>query len=295
MKKYRIASLCTCLCLLLCSCNGDSGTASPVSETTAPNESNITSLTTVSEPTVPTESSITSLTTTAAPTKTEPVSTTEIPFFLVDQTVEECDPIDKSLNCEEILLDRAESLQILMCNYMNFDRRNVVFEIGEWDGNGYPVLSDWLKTYDDFKNLFSDKIYGGYLDLLCSWAPRLSEIDGRLYLIEPEGVDAYLGTFETWYLGYEVTDKKIIGHFARLGGVEDIGLDDPEYLNDESNYSFYDITVQNIDGQYVLTDCKGHDPSRMYYHLHGWCYNAGRADRSLITNEKVKPREVVYD
>lgn len=293
MKKYRIASLCACLCLLLCSCNGNSGTASPVSETTAPSESSITSLTTVSETTVPSESSTTSLTATAAPTKTEPVSTTEIPFFLVDQTVEECDPIDKGLNCEEILLDRAESLQILMCDYLNFDRRNVVFEIGEEDENGYPVLSDWLKTYDDFKNLFSDKIYEGYLDRLCSWSPRLSEIDGRLYFIDSEG-DAYIGTFETWYLGYEVTDEKIIGHFARLGGVEDIGLDDPEYLNDESKYSFYDITVQNIDGQYVLIDCKGDDP-RDYYTLHGWCYNAGRADRSLITNEKVKPREVVYD
>lgn len=209
---------------------------------------------------------------------------------MVDQTVEECDPIDKSLNCEEILLDRAESLQILMCDYLNYDRREVVFEIGEEDENGYPVLSDWLKTYDDFKRLFSDKIYGDYLDNICSWYTRLTEIDGRLYRIEPIGVGAYIGTFETWYLGYEVTDKKIIGHFARLGGVEDIGLDDPEYLNDESNYSFYDITVQNIGGQYVLTDCKGDDP-RDYYTLHGWCYNAGRADRSLITNEKVKPRD----
>lgn len=282
MKKDRIASLCACLCLLFCSCNGASGTASQP----APNESSTASLTTV-----PSESSITSLITTAAPTDTEPVSTTEIPFFLVDQTVEECDPIDKSLNCEEILLDRAESLQILMRDYLRYDPRQVVFEIGEWDGNGYPVLSDWLKTYDDFKNLFSDKIYGDYLDRLCSWSPRLSEIDGRLYLIEPEGVNAYLGTFETWYLGYEITDEKIIGHFARLGGVEDIGLDDPEYLNDESNYSFYDITVQNINGQYVLTDCNGDDPQEAYYSLHGWCYNAGRADRSLITNEKVKPRD----
>lgn len=274
MRKYRMASFCVCLCLLLCSCNGDFNTASPASETTVPNES-----------------SITSLTTTVAPTDTEPVSTTEIPFFLVDQSVKECDPIDKSLNCEEILLDRAESLQILMCDYLHFDEREVVFEIGEEDENGYPILSDWLKTYDDFKKLFSDKIYGNYLDLLCSWSPRLAEINGRLYLIEPNTANAYLGTFETWYLGCEVTDEKIIGHFARLGGVEDIGLDDPEYLNDESNYSFYDITVQNIDGQYVLTDCNGDDPKNVYYRLHGWCYNAGRADRSLITNERVKPRD----
>lgn len=274
MIKYRIASLCACFCLFFCSCNGDSGTASQPSETTAPSES-----------------SITSLTTTAAPTATEPVSTTEIPFFLADQTVEECDPIDKSLNCEEILLDRAESLQILMCHYLHFDEKEVVFDIGEKDENGYPVLSDSLKTYDDFKKLFSDKIYGGYLDRLCSWSPQLIEIGDRLYLIEPDTINAYLGTFETWYLGCEVTDEKIIGHFARLGGVEDIGLDDPEYLNDESNYSFYDITVQNIDGQYVLTDCNGDDPQNVYYHLHGWCYNAGRADRSLITNEKVKPRD----
>lgn len=220
-------------------------------------------------------------------------ATVELPFFLYDNCVKDCSLIDKSLDCEKILLDRAISLQLLMTDYLSYDKRYLAFELGECitisaETMAYKVISDKIKTYEDFKELFSDMIYGEYIDKICSYNPRLAEINDELYYVESVG--GYIGTLETWYIGYEVTDNKIIGHFARLRGVEDIGIKDALYLNDEDNYSFYDITVQNIDGKYVLTDCNGIETKDLYYRIHGWCYNSGIVDRSLITNENVKPK-----
>ncbi len=265
MKKYYCIILCTSiLCLTLCSCKQNDKVVLPHSDTSQ----SIVDVSSVSEEQQP-------------------------PFFEWDNTLSECQPIDKSLDCEAILLDRAEQLHIMMSDYLNVDKTKLSFGLGEYmptDGHigSYKVVSDEIKTYDDFRSLFSDSIYGGYIDKICSWNPRLQEVDGELYFFEPAG--GYIGSMETWYLDCEVTDDKIIGHFAELCGVEDIGIGDAEYLNDESNYKFYEIVVQNVNGQYVLTDCGGSD-GRSYYTTHGWLYNLGAADRSLITNEKVKPKE----
>ena len=205
----------------------------------------------------------------------------------------EFEPIDKSLNCEEILLECADELHTVMTEYLSYDKSRLVFELGDVypqqrQAETYKVISNELKSYDDFANIFSGSISRDYLDIICSGTPRLQDIDGALYFTESVG--GYLGTLETWYLGCEITDYEIIGHFALLGGVEDEGLSDAEYLNNEENYDFYDIVVRNCNGKYLLTDCRGSDEKRLYYRLHGWCYNLGKADRSLVTNEKVKPK-----
>lgn len=280
MKKCRVL-LSFLLCLSFCSCNHSSDPVSQAS-TQTPVQTERSSA-----------SSEISLTETSESVKQFTVKGEDPPFYLQDQRIENCEPIDKSLDCEAILLDRAENLRIMMSNYLSYDKDRLAFDLGETyithgQAEAFKVVSDTLKTYADFKALFSDKIYGGYIDKICSYTPQLAEQDGELFFVESVG--GYIGTFETWYLGFEVTDKEIIGHFAKLGGVEDIGLEDSEYLNDESNYSFYDIIVQNVDGQYVLTDCNGDNPKETYYRMHGWLYNSGKADRSLITNEKVKPK-----
>lgn len=225
----------------------------------------------------------------------EKIQQEEIYFFMEDNTLTDCEPIDMSLNCEEILLDRANYLYGLVNGFLNCDKDELVFglEEGFTDGQvtAYRVMSDSIKSRDTIKKLFSAKIYEGYIDKIISYNPSFFENNGELYFIE--STDSYVGTFETWYLGYDVTDDKIIGHFAVLGGVEDIGTDDAEYLNDENNYSFYDIIIQNVDGEYVLTDCNGDDFNKLYYRLHGWCYNSGKADRKLITNEKLKPKYII--
>ena len=218
---------------------------------------------------------------------------TETYFFMEDNTLADCDPIDKSLNCEEILLNRADSLQKLMTEYLNHDEKRLCFDLGETieiEKGLYAkkVISDKIKSKDDIKNIFSEKIYEEYTDKLCSFNPSFLEIEDELYFIEADS--GLLGVFETWYLGYDVTDDKIIGHFAVLEGIEDIGLDDAEYLNDESNYDFYDITVQNVDGKYVITDCNAENTKGFYFYHHGYYYNSGKADRTLITNENVKPK-----
>jgi len=206
----------------------------------------------------------------------------------------DCDPIDKSLDCEKILLDRAESLREMMTDYYNPDRNKLVYETGEFEeiqdiGLVRRVISSELNSYSDFKSLFKDSIYDQYIDMINNSDRGFREIDGKLYVADSTS-GGPRGSVETWYLGYDVEDDRIIGHFAELradpGSNEPIGA---EFLNDESNYGFYDIIVQNVGGKYVLTNCV--DPeNKQFYIEHGWLYNSGIADRKLITNEKFKPK-----
>jgi hypothetical protein len=209
----------------------------------------------------------------------------------------ECDPIDKTLDCEAILLEKADRLRTLIYEYLNNEADKRVYKYGERytdeDGiiHGRRVISDEISSYADYKALFSDCIYGGYFDWINNNSlSTLFDIDGALY--GSSGQCGLLGTVETWYLGYDVQDDRIIGHFAELRGIGDPIEKTAEYLNDENSYWFYDIVVQNVDGEYVITDCREITTENHYdyYDKHGLFYNSGFADRSLITNETVKPK-----
>ncbi len=206
----------------------------------------------------------------------------------------ECEPVDMSLDHEAIVLEKSEELHRLMYNYLHYNEEKLNFELGAacTDEGVYDtclVISDEMETYEDFKKLFSDSVYSEYFDYINTDTPALMDINGKLYRSDSMG--GYLGTFETWYIGCDVEEDRIIGHFAELNGIENIGLDDAEYLNDPDNYRFYDIVIQNVGGSYVITDCRGitegHDYD--YYQCHGYFYNSGKADRSLVTNESFKP------
>ena len=293
MNLTRIIPLCLSLCLL-CSCAG----ADYSESTQLPTEESI-----ASDEIAPfTES------TSDESAATDELSATEEAaldsnekyhgFYEYESSLnpEECSPIDKSLDCEQILLDRAEALHRLMADYMNYVDclvyevdRNKSEPIGG-QAVKYPITKSEFKTYAEFKALFADSIYGDYFDKVCTKdCPRMLEEDGHMYYVAPSsgyGVDCV----ETWYLSATVTDYKIVGHFVLLRALEAFPeeYNTPEYLNNVDNYEFYDITVQNVDGKYLLTDCygsKGYD----YYRSHGWLYNKHWADRSLITNPAVKP------
>lgn len=210
----------------------------------------------------------------------------------------DCLPIDKSLDCEAILLEKADRLCTLMTDYLNLDSEKLIYKLGEpyKDENGMiigsKVISDEMSCYADFKAMFSDSIYGGYLDYISGSGTSLFDIDGVLYCSTHVG--GFLGTDETWYISCDVEDDKIVGHFAELRGLGFSEENTAEYLNNEENYWFYDITVRNVDGMYVITDCREKSSGKNYefYDQHGLCYNSGFADRSLITNEKVKPKTI---
>ncbi len=209
------------------------------------------------------------------------------------KTPTNCDLIDKSLDCESILLDRAGTLAEIRLKYYYPGQETCAYNVGEIEfieelGSVREISSDEFKTYSEFKALFSDKIYEKYIDFINLYGSGIREYNGKIYFVDFVS-GGPRGSIETWYLGYDLEDDKIIGHFAELHA--DPGSDEPleaEYLNDESSYDFYDIIIQNIDGKYVLTNCISSD--NYPYHIeHGWLYNSGEADRTLITNEKVKP------
>ena len=156
---------------------------------------------------------------------------------------------------------------------------------------GAKIDSDEMSTYAEYKALFADSIYGDYFDYINTQSlSALFDVDG--VLCGSVGQSGLLGTDETWYLGYDVENDKIIGHFAELRGLGEPEEKTAEYLNDENNYWFYDITVQKMDGEYVITDCreKSSGSNYDYFNEHGLYYNSGFADRCLITNEAVKPK-----
>lgn len=209
----------------------------------------------------------------------------------------ECEPIDSSLDCEAIILEKADRLYTLISDYRNLDSDKLKYtysapycfnEYG--DITGAKVISGEMSCYADFKALFSDSIYGDYLDYLNQTPPSLFDIDGELY--GTAHIGGFMGTDETWYLGHDVQENKIVGHFAELQGLGEPSEKTAEYLNDESNYRFYDITVQCVNGVYVVTSCRETSSGKNYDYSdkHGMCYNSGFADRSLITNEKVAPK-----
>lgn len=220
----------------------------------------------------------------------------EVPIIITPEeyiTPTNCIPIDKSLDCERILLDRAEILVEMMMKYYYPGQEMRAYTLGEFEvleelGSAREVNSDKFKTYSEFKALFSDKIYEPYIDFINFSDSGFREHNGRLYFVDYVS-GGPRGSIEAWYLGYNVTQEKIIGHFAELHA--DSGSDVPlgeEYLNNENNYDFYDIIVQNIDGKYVLTNCVSSN-NYPYYIEHGWLYDSGAVNRTLITNEKIKP------
>lgn len=211
-----------------------------------------------------------------------------------DPTSVTSEPIDKTLDCEQIMLDKANKLHEMISGWCNVDKSKLAFEVGDqcesfqgYDG-AYKVVSDNVKTYADFKALYENDIYGAYINTL-TWE-YLIDIDGVLHYIKP--MCGLLGTYETWYIGCDVTDDAIVGRFAILcWGDEDNETQNADYLNDISHYKFYDIKVQNVDGKYVITSC-GDESDIILGSVfdHGLYYNSEVADRSLITNEAVKPK-----
>ena len=214
----------------------------------------------------------------------------------------DCDPIDKTLDCEKILLEKADEIQNLFNDFLRLGGGDV-FEFGDWESvKGFPThldakeaRSDEIKTIKNIKSRLNESIYDKYTDYLMQ--QQYGEVDGKLYRLEGAR-GSWLGVNETWYIGYDVTDDKIIGHFAVLGwgDDDDYGVKNPDHLNDINSYEFYDITVQNVGGKYVVTDVRGTtkgDGTPIpydYFECHGCYYNCDVADRSLITNEAVKPK-----
>lgn len=210
-----------------------------------------------------------------------------------------CEPIDKSADCEAILFEKADRLRTLIYNYLNNDSENLIYEYDKDDiyvyqhnyKLGYKIISDEIKSYSDFKSLFADSIYGDYFDYINQHTyGRIFEVNGMLYAYQDNC--GLVGTDETWYMGYDVYDDRIVGHYIQLRGIGDPSEQTAEYLNDENNYWFYDITVQLVNGVYVVTDCREITSGRNYHYFnkHGICYDSGFADRSLITNERLIPK-----
>ncbi len=210
------------------------------------------------------------------------------------------DSIDPNIDFSAVIMEKSEELHRLMHDYLHYSEENLVYELGERIENAkiadtYEVISEEIKTYEDFKVLFEDSIYGEFFDYINTDTPGILEIDGKLCNQQP--MSGIIGCVESWYTGYDVMDNnRIVAHYALLKGTEDTGYNSTDHLNNTDNYYFYDIVIQNVDGKYVVTDCynaeTGSNESAPLEH--GVFFNLGIADRTRITNEKVKPADNIH-
>lgn len=202
-----------------------------------------------------------------------------------------CEPVDRNLDLEHILLDRAHEIQVLYKDFL-CDGSSDAFELGEWEHvDGFPmslgscpVISDDIKTVDDIKSRFNKSIYEGYTEKLMYH--QYGEANGKLYRLG--GTEGGRRGTESWYIGCDIEDDKVVGHFVILGWAEeDITA---EFINDETHYDYYDIVMRNIDGQYLITNVVSTEyPDWDNFKAHGFFYDIGVVDRSLITNDAIKP------
>lgn len=202
--------------------------------------------------------------------------------------------IDNSLDCGKIVLDSADALKNMVGGYYNNDTDKLLFKTEKNSNGGFDfakiVVSENFNSYSDFKKLFDNSIYEKYIDLINYSGNGFREKDGVLYYSDYVN-GGNRGTAETWCVGYDVEESRIIGHFAELK----VDIASPEtvtadFLNDKNNYRFYDIIIQNIDGNYVVTNCVDSENNQCFSE-HGLCYNSGFADRSLVTNPEVLPMD----
>ena len=82
----------------------------------------------------------------------------------------ECEPIDKSADCEAILLEKADRLQTLIFRYLNNDTEKLAYKFGEAIYNEYEmsigakVISDEMSCSSAFKTMFADCISGDFFN-----------------------------------------------------------------------------------------------------------------------------------
>ena len=143
---------------MLGSCNeAKIGTDAPATSTTPASASEVTTTTA--------ETTISGTTTTTAAEKEEVDNVVEPEQIEYTADGIECDPIDKSLDCEQLMLDKADKLYEMISGWCNVDKNALAFEVGDqcesfqgWDG-AYKVVSDNVNTYADFKALYENEIY----------------------------------------------------------------------------------------------------------------------------------------
>lgn len=271
MNKTLCLAAAASLCLLLCGCNGISSNSDSIQ-----NSTNSEKTITQSSSDLSNNSNDTSYDT-YVNNYVEPVQTAKI---------------DNSLDCGKIVLDSADTLKNIVSGYYNNDIDKLLFKTEKKNNGGFDfakiVVSENFNSYSDFKKLFDNSIYEKYIDLINYSGNGFREKDGVLYYSDYVN-GGNRGTAETWCVGYDVEESRIIGHFAELKA--DIASPETvtaDFLNDKNNYRFYDIIIQNIDGNYVVTNCVDSENNQCFSE-HGLCYNSGFADRSLVTNPEVLP------
>ncbi|MCM1334927.1 MAG: hypothetical protein NC084_09935 [Bacteroides sp.] len=204
-------------------------------------------------------------------------------------------------SAEEILLEKAQQFHDLMRDYLNTDEKKLVFELGSsgYGGIYLNVISDTLTDYRSIKEIFTEALSDDYADFMLrdnEDLPRFKEADGVLYFAQSES--SYIGTLDTWCVGYEETENRIIGRFASLNGVpgHPEGEPDEAYLNDLGNYWFYNLTLEKFPEGYRITDCRTVGGEREYYAYgkHTF-YHSGVADLSKITEPALLPIDFTPD
>lgn len=214
------------------------------------------------------------------------------------------DTTDSEYNA--IVMRIADKFQMLLNRYLPVSCYLGVaepeFELGiplDNSGGFYEVISDKIYSYQSLKNEFSDVVSDEYADfILKDNIPCYKEVDNKLYFCRSES--SCIGSLDAWYLGCKFDGKNIKGYFATLLGIEAEWAQDADFVNNPSNYHYYEIVLEMIDGNWKICDIKYMYNDFSYsntqntydsngYVIHGCFYNAGIANKDLIEYKTAIP------
>lgn len=224
-------------------------------------------------------------------------SAEETPIFDLDTT-------DSEYNA--IVMRIADKFQMLLKRYLPVSCYLGVaeseFDLGiplDNSGGYYEVISDKICSYQSLKNEFSDVVSGEYADfILKDNIPCYKEVDDKLYFCRSES--SCIGFLDAWYLGCKYDGKNIKGYFAALLGMEAEWAQDADFVNNPSNYHYYEIVLEMVDDNWIICDIKYMYSDFSYsntqktfdsngYVIHNCFYNAGIADKDLIEYKTAIP------
>ncbi|MDE7192599.1 MAG: hypothetical protein K2O14_01395 [Oscillospiraceae bacterium] len=214
------------------------------------------------------------------------------------------DTTDSEYNA--IVMRIADKFQMLLNRYLPISCYLGVaeseFDLGiplDNSGGFYEVISDKICSYQSLKNEFSDVVSDEYADfILKDNIPCYKEVDNKLYFCRSES--SCIGFLDAWYLGCKFDGKNIKGYFATLLGIEAEWAQDADFVNNPSNYHYYEIVLEMIDGNWIICDIKYMYNDFSYsntqntydsngYVIHGCFYNAGIANKDIIEYKTVVP------
>ncbi|MCM1298975.1 MAG: IseA DL-endopeptidase inhibitor family protein [Firmicutes bacterium] len=181
-----------------------------------------------------------------------------------EETISEFPPED--VDCIKTADEYARALQKLYMKYLQNDEKELAFKLDDDPAKGvffrgftaYPIIGGEIKTYDDFKSLFTEWCTDEFAEELLKKS-LYGNVEGKLYKSHAETPN--IGTI--YSVGYindcQIDKNKMYVQFTAVG--TDNELFDPADVSDRSPAEDECFTMELVwkNGEWLIADCTNSD------------------------------------